>query len=98
MTSIEAKTVILKDNSTGEYLIPYTESYELPAASTDTLGGVMVDGSTITITDEGVISADLDLSNYYTKDEIDEFLEDISSLLDTINGDTLESTELTEVE
>ena len=33
------------------------DAYTLPTASTDTLGGVKVDGSTITIADDGVISS-----------------------------------------
>ena len=33
------------------------ENYTLPAATTDTLGGVKPDGSTITVNDDGVITA-----------------------------------------
>lgn len=45
--------------------------YELPIASEEVLGGVKIDGDTITITDDGVISAkEVDLSGVATKDEL----------------------------
>lgn len=46
--------------------------YELPIASESVLGGVKIDGDTITITDDGVISAkEADLSGVATKAELD---------------------------
>lgn len=45
--------------------------YELPIASESVLGGVKIDGDTITITDDGVISAkEADLSGVATKAEL----------------------------
>lgn len=58
MAEYIAKKVIFK-NRDNEYLIPYInedENYELPIASTDTLGGIKVDGETIAIDENGVIS------------------------------------------
>jgi hypothetical protein len=40
-----------------EYVSTGSSSYELPIATTTTLGGVKVDGTTITITQDGVISS-----------------------------------------
>ena len=45
--------------------------YELPVATTEVLGGVKVDGDTINITSDGVISAQkVDLSGVATKSEL----------------------------
>ena len=47
--------------------------YELPIATTEVLGGVKVDGDTINITSDGVISAQkVDLSGVATKVELEE--------------------------
>lgn len=54
--------------------------YELPIASESVLGGVKIDGDTITITDDGVISAkEADLSGVATKAELDAVEESIPS-------------------
>ncbi len=51
--------------------------YELPIASEEVLGGVKIDGDTITITDDGVISAkEVDLSGVATKIELEEKVSD----------------------
>lgn len=51
--------------------------YELPIASETVLGGVKIDGDTITITDDGVISAkEADLSGVATKAELEEKVSD----------------------
>lgn len=51
--------VLYYRNSKGN-LVPLSfgtgDNYELPVASTNTLGGVKVDGSTITISENGIIS------------------------------------------
>ena len=53
---------------TGQYL-----PYELPVATKEVLGGVKVDGDTINITSDGVISAQkVDLSGVATKVELEE--------------------------
>ena len=52
----------------GQYL-----PYELPVATTEVLGGVKVDGDTINITSDGVISTQkVDLSGVATKVELEE--------------------------
>lgn len=54
--------------------------YELPIASEEVLGGVKIDGDTITITDDGVISAkEADLSGVATKAELAAVEESIPS-------------------
>ena len=53
---------------TGQYL-----PYELPVATKEVLGGVKIDGDTINITSDGVISAQkVDLSGVATKVELEE--------------------------
>ena len=63
----------------GQYL-----PYELPVATKEVLGGVKVDGDTINITSDGVISAQkIDLSGVATKVELEEVenkIPDISGL------------------
>ena len=57
--------------------------YELPVASKEVLGGVKVDGDTINITSDGVISTHkVDLSGVATKAELDAVQ---SSIPDTSN-------------
>ncbi len=92
----------------GQYL-----PYELPVATKEVLGGVKVDGDTINITSDGVISAQkVDLSGVATKVELEEVenkIPDTSSLATKSELATVESkipdtsglatkTELTEVE
>ena len=69
------------------------EAYELPTATIDTLGAVKPDGTTIAITEDGTISAnvpEIDTSNLvtkdevYTKTEIDNMIGDIETLLQGI--------------
>lgn len=62
-------------------------NYALPTASTATLGGVKVDGSTITI-NNGIISAsagNVDLSAYYTSAQTDSAISSAVSSLATIS-------------
>lgn len=60
--------------------------YVLPAATTTTLGGVKPDGTTITVTDEGVITAvgggGSEPTDTYTKEEIDNKLEQKQNAFD----------------
>ena len=92
----------------GQYL-----PYELPVATKEVLGGVKVDGDTINITSDGVISAQkVDLSGVATKVELEEVenkIPDTSGLATKSELATVESkipdtsglatkTELTEVE
>lgn len=93
---------------TGQYL-----PYELPVATKEVLGGVKVDGDTINITSDGVISTQkVDLSGVATKVELEEVenkIPDISGLATKSELATVENkipdtsglatkTELTEVE
>lgn len=91
VTKDEISTVGL----TGSYndLVDKPEDYVLPTATIDTLGAVKPDGTTITITEGGTISAnvpEIDTSNLvtkdevYTKTEIDSMIGDIESLLQEI--------------
>lgn len=59
--------------------------YTLPVATTTTLGGVKPDGSTITVTDDGTISAvggGSEPTDTYTKEEIDNKLEQKQNAFD----------------
>lgn len=60
--------------------------YELPTASTDTLGGVKIDGDSISIDESGIISTTLSPSNVYTKTEIDEKIGNNEPYIDTENN------------
>lgn len=75
---------------TGQYL-----PYELPVATKEVLGGVKVDGDTINITSDGVISAQkVDLSGVATKVELEEVenkIPDISGLATKNELATVES-------
>ena len=75
---------------TGQYL-----PYELPVATKEVLGGVKVDGDTINITSDGVISAKkVDLSGVATKVELEEVenkIPDISGLATKSELATVES-------
>lgn len=52
--------------------------YELPIATKEELGGVKIDGDTITITEDGVISSkQVDLSGVATQEELDQVKESI---------------------
>ena len=74
----------------GQYL-----PYELPVATKEVLGGVKVDGDTINITSDGVISAQkVDLSGVATKAELEEVenkIPDISGLATKNELATVES-------
>ena len=74
----------------GQYL-----PYELPVATKEVLGGVKVDGDTINITSDGVISAQkVDLSGVATKVELEEVenkIPDISGLATKSELTTVES-------
>ena len=74
----------------GQYL-----PYELPVATKEVLGGVKVDGDTINITSDGVISAQkVDLSGVATKVELEEVenkIPDISGLATKSELATVES-------
>ena len=74
----------------GQYL-----PYELPVATKEVLGGVKVDGDTINITSDGVISAQkVDLSGVATKVELEEVenkIPDISGLATKNELATVES-------
>ena len=74
----------------GQYL-----PYELPVATKEVLGGVKVDGDTINITSDGVISAQkVDLSGVATKVELEEVenkIPDISGLATKSELVTVES-------
>ena len=74
----------------GQYL-----PYELPVATKEVLGGVKVDGDTINITSDGVISAQkVDLSGVATKVELEEVenkIPDTSGLATKIELTTVES-------
>ena len=74
----------------GQYL-----PYELPVATKEVLGGVKVDGDTINITSDGVISAQkVDLSGVATKVELEEVenkIPDTSGLATKIELATVES-------
>lgn len=52
------------------YYVAETAAYELPKATTAALGGVKVDGTTITIDDNGVISGASSLNNQDTLDKL----------------------------
>lgn len=75
---------------TGQYL-----PYELPVATKEVLGGVKVDGDTINITSDGVISTQkVDLSGVATKVELEEVenkIPDTSGLATKIELATVES-------
>ena len=75
---------------TGQYL-----PYELPVATKEVLGGVKVDGDTINITSDGVISTQkVDLSGVATKVELEEVenkIPDISGLATKNELATVES-------
>ena len=69
--------------------------YELPIASKEVLGGVKIDGDSITITDDGVISAkEVDLSGVATKEElaaVEDSIPSINGLATKIELATVES-------
>ena len=75
---------------TGQYL-----PYELPVATKEVLGGVKVDGDTINITSDGVISAQkVDLSGVATKVELEEVenkIPDISGLATKVELNEVQS-------
>lgn len=81
------------DDLTNKPTIP--SEYTLPPATTTTLGGVKPDGSTITITTDGVISAiggGSEPTDTYTKEEIDNKLEQKQNAFDcTLPLDLLEA-------
>ena len=69
--------------------------YELPVATTEVLGGVKVDGDTINITSDGVISTQkVDLSGVATKVELEEVenkIPDISGLATKVELNAVQS-------
>ena len=69
--------------------------YELPVATKEVLGGVKVDGDTINITSDGVISAQkVDLSGVATKVELEEVenkIPDISGLATKVELNAVQS-------
>ena len=69
--------------------------YELPVATKEVLGGVKVDGDTINITSDGVISAQkVDLSGVATKVELEEVenkIPDISGLATKVELNEVQS-------
>ena len=74
----------------GQYL-----PYELPVATKEVLGGVKVDGDTINITSDGVISTQkVDLSGVATKVELEEVenkIPDISGLATKVELNEVQS-------
>ena len=74
----------------GQYL-----PYELPVATKEVLGGVKVDGDTINITSDGVISTQkVDLSGVATKVELEEVenkIPDISDLATKVELNEVQS-------
>ena len=56
MAETDVSVVFLKLPS-GNYAMPYTEA--IPTATTSKLGGVIIDGTSITVNDNGVISANV---------------------------------------
>lgn len=57
MTLNISNKLILNAVEDSEGVSKYNNAYELPVASTTTLGGVKIDGDTIVINEDGVISA-----------------------------------------
>lgn len=63
MTNVEAKTVLLKDHKSNNYIIPF-----VPNATASSVGLAKPDGSTITIDGNGTMSANLsDLDSRITE-------------------------------
>lgn len=72
----------------GTDTIQISNSYTLPTASTNTLGGVKVDGTTIEI-NNGVISSSLDLSRFITEQFNFNIAADDSTLVEVNSGNVI---------
>lgn len=66
------------------------ESYTLPPATADTLGGIKV-GNNLSITEDGVLSATGNVTDAYTKAETDELLDNKQDNLTVLNPLTLQT-------
>lgn len=76
-TTDNSKLYIWYEGTWFQKVLSYDGSYILPIASHDVLGGIKV-GDNLSITADGTLSSNADLSNYYDKDEIDDIIDGLS--------------------